>query len=213
MNAGLIRVLLVEDDEDDYLLTRELFGEIKEGQFELDWAKTYEAGLETILRNQHDVCLVDYRLGAKNGIELLRAALERACQAPIIILTGLGEHQVDMEAMQAGAADYLVKSQLRSDSLGRSVRYALQRKRAAALAASEQARLAAFGTAVGLALASRDSLNTQLAHCAQAMAQYLDAALAQVSTFESDKQVFDLRGSAGPLSDRLPFPGKAGGVR
>jgi PAS domain S-box-containing protein len=213
MDASLIKVLLVEDDEDDYLLTRELFAEIKENRFAVDWVKTFEAGLEAILGNRHDVCVVDYRLGAKNGIDLLRAALERDCQAPIIILTGLGEHQVDMEAMQAGAADYLVKSQLRSDSLGRSVRYALQRKRASELAASEQARLAAFGAAVGLALASRDSLNAQLAHCAQAMAQYLDAALAQVSTFESDKQVFDLRGSAGPLSDRLPFPGKAGGVR
>src|SRR5216684_2591874 len=134
MNAALTKVLLVEDDEDDYLLTRELLGEIKGGRFELDWAQTFEAGLEAILTNRHDVCLVDYRLGAKNGIELLRAALEHDCQAPIIILTGMGEHQVDLEAMQAGAADYLVKSQIKSDSLGRSLRYALQRRRAAALA-------------------------------------------------------------------------------
>src|SRR6266851_4850515 len=107
MDASLIKVLLVEDDEDDYLLTRELFAEIKENRFAVDWVKTFEAGLEAILGNRHDVCVVDYRLGAKNGIELLRAALERDCQAPIIILTGLGEHQVDIEAMQAGAADYL----------------------------------------------------------------------------------------------------------
>ena len=132
--------------------------EIPGGRFTLDWVKTFEAGLDAMCLNQHDAVLVDYRLGAHNGVELLRAALERGCQAPVILLTGAGEHQVDVEAMQAGAADYLVKVHLRADSLERSIRYAVQRKRAAALAAFEQARLAAFGAEIGLALARRDSL-------------------------------------------------------
>ncbi len=89
-------------------------------RFSLDWVKTFDAGLEAMCQNQHDVVLVDYRLGARNGVELLRAALERGCQAPVILLTGAGQHQVDLEAMQAGAADYLVKVHLRADSLERS---------------------------------------------------------------------------------------------
>ena len=132
MHLGVIKVLLVEDDEDDYIIARDLFAEIRGDRFTLDWTRTFQAGLDTMLLNQHDVCLVDYRLGAQNGVDLLCAALEQGCQTPIILLTGTGEHQIDVEAMQAGATDYLVKSQLRSDSLERSIRYALQRKRATA---------------------------------------------------------------------------------
>src|ERR1035441_2260632 len=161
MEVDLIKVLLVEDDEDDYIIARDLFAEIRGNLFTLEWAKTFQSGLDAMLLNQHDVCLVDYRLGAQNGVDLLRAAMEHGCQAPVILLTGIGEHQIDVEAMQAGAADYLVKSQLRPDSLERSLRYALQRKRALALAAFEQARLAAFGAAVGVVLARRDSLGAR----------------------------------------------------
>jgi len=191
--SPITRVLLVEDDEDDYILTRDLLSEITGQRFVLDWTKTFAAGLEAMGRNQHDVVLVDYRLGAQNGVDLMRAAFERGCQEPVILLTGSGQHQIDLEAMQAGAADYLVKVQLQSHSLERSIRYAIQRKRAAALAAFEQARLAAFGAEVGLILARRDSLEAILAGCARAMLQYLNASLAQVFTFDSRKRVFEVR--------------------
>src|SRR5262245_19422627 len=200
--ATLIRVLLVEDDEDDYILTRDLLAEIEGKRFALEWVKSFPVGLEAMSRNQHDVILVDYRLGAHNGVELLRAALERGCQAPVILLTGAGEHQIDLEAMQAGASDYLVKTQLQSLSLERSIRYAMQRKRAAALAAFEQARLAAFGAEVGLILTRRDSLEAILAGCAKAMAQYLNASLAQIFTFEPRKRLFEPRAAAGVCVER-----------
>lgn len=204
-SGSLIRVLLVEDDEDDYVLTRELLTEIPAQRFSLDWEKNFESGLKEMLRNQHDVVLLDYRLGARNGVELLRAALEGGCQAPVILLTGSGQHQVDVEAMQAGAADYLVKAHLQANSLERSIRYAIQRKRAAALAAFEQARLAAFGAEVGLTLTRRDSLESILERCARAMAQYLNAPLAQISTFDHRKQLFETRAAAGNLSERKPL--------
>jgi len=201
IHTGLIKLLLVEDDEDDYIITRDLVSGIPNQRFTLDWVKTAKAGLETMILNQHDVCLVDYRLGAQTGVELLRAATEGGCQAPIILLTGAGEHEVDLEAMQAGAADYLVKTQLQSHSLERSIRYALQRKRAAAMAAFEQGRLAAFGADVGLALTRRDSLDAILDRCSKAMVQYLSAALAQVATFDARKAVFEQRAAAGPLCE------------
>jgi len=200
--AELIKVLLVEDDEDDFILTRGLLSDIPGQRFTLDWDNTYESGLRDMLRNQHDVVLVDYRLGAQNGVELMRAAMDGGCQAPVIVLTGSGRHTVDVEAMQAGAADYLVKAQLQANSLERSIRYAIQRKRAAALAAFEQARLAAFGAEVGLALTRRDSLEAILDRCAKAMAQYLNGALAQISTLDSRKQTFELRATAGALAER-----------
>jgi PAS domain S-box-containing protein len=201
--AGLIKVLLVEDDEDDYILTRDLLADIPGHRFVLDWVNTYSKGLDSMLLNQHDLVLVDYRLGAENGISLLRAAIERGCQAPVILLTGAGQHEIDLEAMQAGAADYLVKAGLRADTLERSIRYAIQRKRAAASAAFEQARLAAFGAEVGLALSRRDSLDGILSCCAKAMAQFLNASLAQLWTFDLRERTFQLRAAEGDLAQQL----------
>jgi two-component system cell cycle sensor histidine kinase/response regulator CckA len=196
---GTVRVLLVEDDEDDYIITRELFAEISGQRFTLEWVKTFEAGLAAMIRNEHDVVLLDYRLGARNGVELLREAIAQGCQAPIILLTGSSQHLVDLEAMRAGADDYLVKAELQARTLERSVRYAVQRKRAAAQAAFEQARLAAFGAEFGLALTRRDSLDSILAQCARAMAQYLNAALARIEIFDPRQQALEPRATAGCL--------------
>jgi CheY-like chemotaxis protein len=67
-----VRVLLVDDDEDDFIITQDLLSEIKGGKFDLKWVATYQAALETMGRHQHDVYLIDYRLGEYNGLELLR---------------------------------------------------------------------------------------------------------------------------------------------
>src|SRR5258706_480251 len=112
-----LKVLLVEDDEDDYILARGLFREIKGRPIDIQWVSTFDKGLAAMIANQHDICLVDYRLGARNGVELLREAVQRGCKAPVILLTGQGEHEVDIEAMKAGAADYLVKGHLEPDLL------------------------------------------------------------------------------------------------
>ncbi|HMC28361.1 MAG TPA: PAS domain S-box protein, partial [Verrucomicrobiae bacterium] len=196
-----LKVLLVEDDEDDYVLTRGLFNEMKGPRLQIDWIANFDQGLSTMIENQHDVCLVDYRLGARNGVELLREAVERGCTAPVILLTGQGEHEIDLEAMKAGAADYLVKSRLDAGLLERSIRYAIERKRAAAVAAADQARLAAFGAEVGLALSRRDELNTILQRCAAAMVQYLKASLARIWIQDPFGDAMQLQASAGPLTD------------
>ncbi|MGQ4649451.1 response regulator [Lyngbya aestuarii] len=130
MDDRLVRVLLVDDDEDDYILTRDLLSESKGAFFELEWVASYEQALGVIAQNQHDVYLLDYRLGEHNGLELLGKAIAAGCKEPIILLTGLGDHEIDIEAMKAGAADYLDKSQLRAPLLERSIRYAIERKRA-----------------------------------------------------------------------------------
>lgn len=128
MHNHPIRVLLVDDDEDDYILTRAWLSEIEEARFELEWVATYDAALETIGQNQHDVYLLDYRLGRHNGLELLREAIANGCSSPIILLTGHGDHDIDIEAMKAGAADYLDKSQIGAPLLEHSIRYAIERQ-------------------------------------------------------------------------------------
>ena len=128
MNAGLVRVLLVEDSEDDYVITRELLADVQEPRFELEWVSSYEAALAAIALQQHDVYLLDYRLGAHNGLEILQAAIEGGCDAPFILLTGspgVGR-QVDLDAMQLGAADFLSKQDVNSGLLERTLRYAVR---------------------------------------------------------------------------------------
>lgn len=128
MNNDPVKVLLVDDDEDDYVLTRDWFSEMAGARFELDWVSSYDQAIDAIANCQYDVYLFDYRLGSRNGLELLREALNSGCLAPIILLTGQGDHEVDLEAMKAGAADYLDKSQLGAPLLERSIRYAIERK-------------------------------------------------------------------------------------
>ncbi len=201
-NPQVIKVLLVEDDEDDFILTRDLLESTRAWRFELDWIRTYDAGLQAAVANRHDVCLVDYRLGSQDGVELVRAALAGGCQLPMILLTGMGQPEVDVAAMHAGAADYLVKGRLEANQLERTIRYAIERKRAAAQAAFEQARLAAFGADVGLSLTRCDSLDAILARCAGAMAQYLNADLAQLWIFDEEQEVLVPRAGAGGLFDQ-----------
>ena len=149
MTDHLVRILLVDDDEDYHVIARDLLAEIQETHFEMTAVTTYDEAVRAIGSQRHDVCLIDYHLGARDGLELIREAVAQGCRAPLILMTGQGDHEVDIEAMRAGAADYLVKGQFKADSLERSVRYALQRKRAASLAAF--GTLVAAGVFVGLA--------------------------------------------------------------
>jgi signal transduction histidine kinase len=129
MERQHVRVLLVEDDEDDYFLTRDLLSEIQGQPFLLEWVKDYDTALEAMGRNGHDAYLLDYRLGQRNGLELLRGARAGGCRGPIILLTGQGEREVDIEAMRAGAADFLMKGRIDAALLERSLRYAIERQR------------------------------------------------------------------------------------
>jgi diguanylate cyclase (GGDEF)-like protein len=129
MDAPPLRVLLVDDDEDDCLLVREILREIPHQRYDVTCAPTYEAGLDRVAAGGFDVCLVDYCLGARSGLDLLREARARGCRVPIVLLTGQGDRSVDLQAMEAGAADFLVKGQIPASLVERSIRYAIERKR------------------------------------------------------------------------------------
>ncbi len=129
MIDGPLRVLLVEDDEEDYILTRELLADAGPGVFEVEWAPSHDAGLEIIGEGRHDVYLLDYYLGLHTGLDLLKEATCRGCTAPLILLTGQDDREVDVEAIREGASDYLSKGRMDAVSLERSIRYAVERKR------------------------------------------------------------------------------------
>ena len=126
----VIRVLLIDDDEDDFIITRDLLSDVREIRYELEWVQTFENGLEAIKRELHQVYLVDFRLGENDGLELIKTAIDEGIRKPFIILTGQGNRELDFQAMQIGASDYLVKNQLNVEILERSIRYSLQANQA-----------------------------------------------------------------------------------
>ena len=122
-----IRILIVDDDEDDFLIISDYIRNINPTRFVLHWCYNYLEALTHMKHHNYDLYFVDYRLGAKTGLELLKEAINAQCEEPIVLLTGKGNYKVDMEAMQAGAVDYLVKTELTSEKLERCIRYSLER--------------------------------------------------------------------------------------
>ena len=116
MKENILRLLLIEDDEDDHILTAALLNEVKGTEYEITWISTYADGLAAMIAGNHDICLIDYRLGEGTGIELIRAAISDGCRMPMILLTGQGDMEIDIEATQAGATDYLVKSTIEASA-------------------------------------------------------------------------------------------------
>ena len=127
MNVPQIKVLLLDDDKEDYIIIRQLLAGIKNNVFELEWVPVVEEARRVIAENRHDVYLVDYRLGTGNGHDIIREALESGCRKPMIILTAHGSFQLDIKSIQIGAADYLPKRELSTNLLARTIWHAVER--------------------------------------------------------------------------------------
>jgi PAS domain S-box-containing protein len=122
-----VRILIIDDDEDDFILTSGYLNAIEDRKLDIQWCYSYRQALELISQKLFDLYLVDYRLGAKTGIDLLKEAMIMNCEEPIILLTGKGNPNIDKQAMQMGAVDYLIKSELTTEKLERCIRYSLER--------------------------------------------------------------------------------------
>jgi len=122
-----LRVLIVDDDEDDFFITAEYLRQIEDYPFAIDWCYKFSEAVDILKKREYDFYFVDYRLGAKTGLDFLKEAVRIGCEEPIILLTGKGNRTVDIEAMQMGATDYLIKSDLNTDKLERCIRYSLER--------------------------------------------------------------------------------------
>ncbi len=130
MKNNEFQILLIDDDEDDYVQIRDLFSDLTHNKYRLTWKSSFRDGLDALIRNQEqsafDACLLDYQLGEHTGLDILAEVQKLDSACPIIFLTGLGDFDLDVKAMQTGASDYLVKSALTSQLLERSIRYSIK---------------------------------------------------------------------------------------
>jgi len=121
------RILIVDDDEDDYQIMSDYIQSIPGNSLHIKWASNYEDGIRQVRLRKFDMYMVDYRLGAKTGVDFLREASANGVNEPIVLLTGKGNYDIDILAMQLGAVDYIVKTELSIEKLERTIRYALGR--------------------------------------------------------------------------------------
>ncbi len=122
-----IKILIIDDDEDDFEIISGYLKEINGVDFIIDWCNTYSAAVEEIKSGAHDIYFVDYRLGNQTGLDLLKECIHFQPARPIILLTGKGNKLIDIEAMKSGVTDYVVKSELNNEKLERCIRYSLDR--------------------------------------------------------------------------------------
>jgi signal transduction histidine kinase len=143
MTNDTVRILLVDDSEDQYLITTMVLSEIPGFTWTLKWCSTYQDGFIHLMQQPYDVALVDHQLGEqRTGIDLVREAVLAGCTIPVILLTSNQERAIDLAAMYAGAADYLIKGELTAPLLERAMRYTRGRRRAMDALAEERALLA-----------------------------------------------------------------------
>lgn len=151
---------MLDDDEEDYALTCELLTNIPQNNFKIEWAANYTVAIKMISTGTYDLCFVDYRLGAKTGIDFLKEVLNSNIETPVILLTGVGNRTVDLMAMEFGAYDYLVKTELNSEKLERCIRYVLDRAEAfKALRNSERKYRGIFEKSKDVIFVTDSSLN------------------------------------------------------
>jgi len=142
-----MRILIIDDDEDDFILLQELLydaiGEVKE----IAWAEDFNSASNMICAQEYDYYFVDNRLGARLGLDLITPIKQQFSTAPpIIMLSGVDDHQTDLTAMEKGADDYLIKNQLTAHLLERTIRYNLRNKKLE----KKLAKLAHFDSLTGL---------------------------------------------------------------
>jgi PAS domain S-box-containing protein len=122
-----LKVLIIDDDEDDYFITSQYLQEIPGMSISTTWCYNIPDAQEKLRSNEYDVYFLDYRLGARTGLELLKDAIKQGSYKPIILLTGKGTPEIDKAAVESGAYDYLIKSEITSEKLERCLRYAIER--------------------------------------------------------------------------------------
>ncbi|GAA0859228.1 ATP-binding response regulator [Aliiglaciecola litoralis] len=127
MEVKSARILFVEDDEDDYILTVEQLEKLDNYHFEIDWVTTRDEALHKLQCNEHDICLLDHQLGAYTGLDVLHQANELGSHVPIIMLTGQPDEELDKLALDGGAADFLSKGEISDARFARAIRYAISR--------------------------------------------------------------------------------------
>src|ERR1039458_1097965 len=205
MSGNPVKVLLVDDDEDDYIIPRDLIARIGDRRYRLDWINNYTDAVTACRCGKHEICLLDYRLGERTGLELLRESQAFNSRPPVILLTGQGDHEIDIEAMKAGAADYLVKGQLTAGMLERAMRYAIEGKRTQEHLRRERDLISRImeTSPVGIVVADQSGRITFANHCAEKVLGLTKGAVDSRTACVLDWHLTDSEGNA--LADQ-PLP-------
>lgn len=120
--------MLIDDDEDDYFVIRSTLSSIKNSKIHLDWKQNSLGAVQSLIQQSYDVILIDYHLGPESGLQVIQSLIQTGSAAPMILLSGIGSYEIDLEAMQAGALFYLDKNEISPRVLERTIRYAIERK-------------------------------------------------------------------------------------
>ncbi|MBN1756583.1 response regulator transcription factor [bacterium] len=124
-----IRVFMIEDNTGDIRLIKEMLSEAKVAKFKLTSSKTLEEGLDQIESGGMDVLILDLGLPTSDGLNTLHSVKELDPDLPIVVLTGNKDEDTAIKAVREGAQDYLLKGEVDSRVLVRSLRYAIERKK------------------------------------------------------------------------------------
>ena len=127
--AKAMKILLIEDNPADVVLLREMLSTQSRDCFEIINVQTLAAGLDAISKGVYDFILLDLALPDSVGMETLQAVIRKESHKPVVVLTGLDDETVGIQSLQEGAQDYLIKGQINSSTLIRSLRYAEERNR------------------------------------------------------------------------------------
>ena len=164
MKVPDLKILIAEDDEDDVILIREFIRDgFPDTKLHFDWASSDAEALSHLEHNDYNLCFFDFRLGEKNGLELLRSVRKQNDTLPIIFLTGQGDEETAVEAMKSGATDYLGKAGLSAKSLSHAIHQALriqmeadQRRKAEDALSAQDRLLQAISEATNCLLTLKD---------------------------------------------------------
>ena len=123
-----INIFLVDDNLGDIRLTQEMLNSVSNLNYHFDWAENCSDGIKYLMFNKCDVILLDLTLPDSIGFDTYNKINEVANNTPIIVITGLKDEFMALNAVRNGAQDYLIKGQINGNLLIRSIQYAIERK-------------------------------------------------------------------------------------
>ena len=159
VSSASIRVLLIDDNEDDAMIAQAMLARVRGLTFDVEWTSTFQQGLQKIKENSHDICLLDYSLGQENGLKILGEALKFGCCVPIIMMTGTTDREIDLQAIKLGVADYVIKAETNPGLLERVIRHARERRKAAVEREELTQQLVESSRRLGMAEVASDVLH------------------------------------------------------
>ncbi|MDH3674959.1 MAG: PAS domain S-box protein, partial [Anaerolineae bacterium] len=200
MNKRRLNTLLIDDNERDFTITRDLLAQIEDWQFNLEWVSSLDAALAKMERGPYDICLLSCRLDQNNGGELLHRANQNGASTSLILLAEPDDRETALAALEAGAVDYLVKGQIDVPQLERSIRYAVRYKRlndSLALRVREHtARLQAENLKLHQNIAEYEQNEQALRECERQYRMFFEADIYGIEVLDDDGQIIDCNPTA-----------------